>query len=56
MNKGDIVRIYTDPIREKSYEGLAILVEFHYKGKDFEYWTVEFLEPFIVRRFIKSVD
>lgn len=45
MKRGDIVKIYQDPITERELDGEARLITpVPYSGKDFEQWLVEFLD------------
>ena len=54
MKKGDIVKIYEQPLTETKYEGEAKLVSFIKRGNIIELWRVKFIcDGQIVSRAIK---
>jgi hypothetical protein len=62
MNKGDKVKVYTDPCTRKDLEGEAVLLEPINKNKGFwrghrmEYWKVRFEDGWTGPRLILNTD
>lgn len=58
LEKGKVIRIYSDPITEFQFEGEAkLLKKLEHSSRVLEYWEVEFLDNGErVPRFIKKVD
>ena len=52
--KGQVVKVYEDPITEQILEGEAKLLELLWIGRPLEYWRVRFKDDFETRRFIKG--